>query len=367
LGYSLAIVVVLSLLSSCNSNTNPNEQTLEDKAFEGVLFSSTQETQGFLEGLNGVVTAPDADFTAAAQEMADASDSFTTWIANFEKTAAELTASIQSQQIDLGEFEGVIPEDVKQAATSGFGAVTVRDCIASGFQGPDCEAVKAFIKSEASRLAGAVIDGATAYLFGNSPARPTQPTTIKVTHNGESNPAALLWAFCQDFEAERKCHLVNLVGATGETLPVPFIPMGNETVKLVIKVERKPPSVVTIDFQEGKGHVVDVSNPKDPNVTVVELETGSCAEIGLMASSTDPPDPAPGQAVTVRVFVAPAAKGCKIDYSVLGTDGYAQADTLITDSQGSASLIVPGAAEGVVDEVNFSTENGVTLSETYTF
>jgi hypothetical protein len=85
-----------------------------------------------------------------------------------------------------------------------------------------------------------------------------------------------------------------------------------------------------------------------------------------MASSTDDPDPDPGQAVTVRVFVTPAAKGCKIDYSLVGTDGYLQADTPITDIQGAASFTVPGGAEGVVDEIEFKTENGFALTETYT-
>jgi hypothetical protein len=357
-GFWSVFVMILGLLA-CNSSPIPNQQTPEDKAFEEVLFSGTQETQGFIESLNGLVTAPEADFTLAAEAMANASDGFAAWIDDFEQTAADLSAIQAQQQIDLGEFEGVIPEDVKQAATSSFGAVTVRDCIASGFQGPDCEAVKNFITSEANKLAGAVIDRATSYLFGSSPARPSQPTTIKVTQAGESDPAVLLWSFCQDFQAERKCHIVSLAGDTGDTFSIPFLPPGLETVKMVIKVERKSPSVVNIDFQEGKAHVVDVSNPKDPNVTVVELETASCEEITGMASSTDDPDPDPGQTVTVRVFVAPAAKGCKIDYSLVGTDGYLQADTLITDIQGAASFTVPGVRKALSMKLSLKLKMGL--------
>lgn len=111
--------------------------------------------------------------------------------------------------------------------------------------------------------------------------------------------------------------------------------------------------------------MIDVSNPKDPNVVVGELETGSCQDIGALASKAG--DPAPGETVFVKVFVSPPAKGCKITYSLVGTDGYAQADTLITDIEGGASFNVPGGAQGVVDEIDFKTENGITLTETYTF
>lgn len=239
-GFFVCISLALLGLSACSGRSAPSVQSPEDKAFEEVLFAGNQETRKLLEAMNGLVTAPDTetDFTEAAEAMVNATDSFLTWIDNFEQAAANLAASLKAQQLVSDE---VIPDDIKKIFIESFIRQRYEECLKSGFRDEECQVLKADMIREANKLAGAVkTANGDSYLFGNSPARPSQPTTIKVTQNGESDPAALLWAFCQDFNAERKCHLISLGGKTGEILPVPFMPIGTETVKLVVKVERRP-------------------------------------------------------------------------------------------------------------------------------
>jgi len=64
-----------------------------------------------------------------------------------------------------------------------------------------------------------------------------------------------------------------------------------------------------------------------------------------------PADPAPGQSVTVTATIFPAEAGVTVEFSIVGTDGYSNAESVVTDENGQASFFIPGAAEDVVDVV----------------
>jgi len=64
-----------------------------------------------------------------------------------------------------------------------------------------------------------------------------------------------------------------------------------------------------------------------------------------------PADPEVGQGVTVTALVNPREAGIPIRLSVVGTDGYSNSKSTVTDASGRATLYIPGAASGVVDRV----------------
>jgi tetratricopeptide (TPR) repeat protein len=70
-------------------------------------------------------------------------------------------------------------------------------------------------------------------------------------------------------------------------------------------------------------------------------------------SWSDPEDPAPDEDVTVWVDVN--AAGVTVAYEVSGTDGYYASGSIVSDSGGTISFIIPGArAAGVTDTVTVS-------------
>lgn len=78
-----------------------------------------------------------------------------------------------------------------------------------------------------------------------------------------------------------------------------------------------------------------------------------------------------GGGATVTVNTSLPTKGCKISYSLVGTDvpvPYTQSGTLTTSDSGSASFFVPAGASGVHDTVSITaTESGVSTEIGYTF
>ncbi len=71
---------------------------------------------------------------------------------------------------------------------------------------------------------------------------------------------------------------------------------------------------------------------------------------------------------TVSVKTVLPTEGCHVEYSLVGTDGYIQSGTLVTDSAGGASFHVPAGKDGVYDSVTATvTESGASTHAGYTF
>ncbi len=87
----------------------------------------------------------------------------------------------------------------------------------------------------------------------------------------------------------------------------------------------------------------------------------------LLASVVpNPPDPAPGQGVTVVATIFPAVAGVTVEFSIVGTDGYSNSSSPLTGDDGTASFYIPGGGEGVVDVVTVRVGNSE-VEVTYTF
>lgn len=92
-----------------------------------------------------------------------------------------------------------------------------------------------------------------------------------------------------------------------------------------------------------------------------------CSMIAYVSGNALPPNPSPGQSVTVVGSVMPVTPNCEISFSIVGTDGYTNSGTYQTNSQGQASFGIPGAAHGVIDKVTITTANGSSYMVTYVF
>jgi hypothetical protein len=94
---------------------------------------------------------------------------------------------------------------------------------------------------------------------------------------------------------------------------------------------------------------------------------GTCDQVVFVTAVPNPPDPAPGQGVTVNATILPAVTGCNVSFSITGTDGYSNSGTYPTDSGGNASFYIPGGAVGVIDIVTITSSNGKTYTVSYVF
>ena len=97
------------------------------------------------------------------------------------------------------------------------------------------------------------------------------------------------------------------------------------------------------------------------------MAASSCSDVMFVNAYPSPANPSPGQSVTVHAAITPPISGCNISFKIVGTDGYSDSETKVTDAQGHASFGIPGAESGVVDVVTITTSNGKTYTVTYVF
>lgn len=92
-----------------------------------------------------------------------------------------------------------------------------------------------------------------------------------------------------------------------------------------------------------------------------------CSLIAYVTGYPVPTQPASGQSVTVVGSVLPTTPDCSLHFSIVGTDGYSNSSTRLTNASGQASFYIPGAQPGVIDRVTITAANGVTYVVTYVF
>ena len=149
--------------------------------------------------------------------------------------------------------------------------------------------------------------------------------------------------------------------------------------KCTIDIPGKPP--IFIDESPGPAGWVFEVDVKPGNVETGELngppvltpiDTGllnSCDSVFAISATTEPPDPGPGQSVTVIAVTIPPVAGCEMKFAVTGTDKpkpFHKAETTTTDAAGKATFFIPGGAKDVVDTVTVSV-GGHDTTLTYSF
>ena len=83
-----------------------------------------------------------------------------------------------------------------------------------------------------------------------------------------------------------------------------------------------------------------------------EAYESDCSHVMFFAElRPNPSDPGPGQDVWVHATLAPMTEACPVNFTIVGTDSYANAATIWTNKDGEARFFVPGGAESVVDVV----------------
>ncbi|HLD44384.1 MAG TPA: hypothetical protein VJC18_03020, partial [bacterium] len=112
----------------------------------------------------------------------------------------------------------------------------------------------------------------------------------------------------------------------------------------------------------------DVTNNSDnASSSSTESTAVTCDGISGLIATNSPADPSLSDYVTVTATTIPPASGCSVNYSMSGTDGYAQSATLTTDAAGAISFTIPPAEiEGIVDTV-ITTESASGKSSTITY
>lgn len=128
--------------------------------------------------------------------------------------------------------------------------------------------------------------------------------------------------------------------------------------------------VITCEETNDDTDSTDVADANSGSTSEIEdPDAVACADVTALTLTTSPSDPGPTDNVTATVSTLAPASGCSVSYSVSGTDGYADSDTLTTDSAGEASFSIPAAnEEGIVDTVTVTeSASGKTGTVTYVF
>lgn len=198
-----------------------------------------------------------------------------------------------------------------------------------------------------------------------------------------------VWSWCTGSNSAKQRyndHICAIAAVEGKTITLPNGDMGLAIAlpqggpgSMCMHVEGSAPICIdtTIDA-EGNTIVAD-SGCFDDNIDVaasqecndatkndkgVTLQGSDCAKdvFAVTASAS-----VSGNA-TVTVHTSLPTQGCSISYSLVGTDGYTQSETLTTGSAGQISFNVPGGADGVHDSVSISElASGSTTHIGYTF
>jgi hypothetical protein len=123
----------------------------------------------------------------------------------------------------------------------------------------------------------------------------------------------------------------------------------------------------TIEIKPVKAEDADEAGSTEVCFYDEELTGTVCEEVAFVTATPYPQDPGPGVGVTVTASLMPSIEGCNISFSIVGTDGYSNSATYPSDANGQASFYIPGGAEGIVDHVTITTDNGKQFIVTYVF
>jgi len=175
---------------------------------------------------------------------------------------------------------------------------------------------------------------------------------------------------------ESKMYLISGKTTNGGIIPLNHLKSG---MNLTLVPEGMAPVTIT-NFklpESGTNRTIEFE-PKDLNNASKEegyevcfideaMPASSCSDVMFVNAYPSPANPEPGQDVTVYAAVTPPISGCSISFTIVGTDGYSDSETALTNSQGQASFGIPGAESETVDVVTITTSNGKSYTVSYVF
>ncbi|MCW3130812.1 MAG: DUF4350 domain-containing protein [Methanophagales archaeon] len=163
-------------------------------------------------------------------------------------------------------------------------------------------------------------------------------TAILVDADSESKTSSAI-AINKDTEAD-----VKMVTYVGDPEKDPFYLPPGDYHTVAMDDQGNKDEVVDVPITSGQGTVVAVDTSEQQG----EEQPPIIYSLSVVAS---PADPAPGQYVTVTATISPPTEGIEIYFHIIGTDGYKDTKTLLTNAEGKAYFSIPGAKEGVRDTV----------------
>jgi len=250
------------------------------------------------------------------------------------------------------------------------------------------QAVDAAVSNAAGFTGGAAAGAAVVYFVGGNILSGGGLLVVTAAGFIGSRVVGAIWNACKpasgtklslkDATGGDVCSFSHARGETGGNLLLQAV--GTGTLQIFID-GCAPISFKNITIENGQSLAVaakcepldDAIDPNDVanasiNATsdLTTPDPTTCA--GITALTTVSTDPAPGESANVTLSTLPVAPGCTVSYTLSGTDGYHQADTLTTDGFGEASFTVPGAVANTVDTVTTTeAETGISRTITYTF
>jgi len=206
--------------------------------------------------------------------------------------------------------------------------------------------------------------------------------TIKLTAAGLAGGSVIYYATTskEDSKEQKKGGEQDIIlsGRTtvGGSIPLHLFPDNSD---VVIAIDGYAP-VALNNFklpQSGMNKIIEVEGVKLKDskwggtsvvcISEEKMTALSCVDVQFVNASAYPPNPAPGQGVTVTASLIPVATNCNISFTITGTDGYANSSTKPSNSNGQASFEIPGGAKEVVDVVTITSSNGKKYTVTYVF
>jgi hypothetical protein len=241
--------------------------------------------------------------------------------------------------------------------------------------------------SDVGGAAGGGIGGAAVVYFGGTLLSGGGLLVVTVAGVVGSRVVGALWNACKPAPGQRAvagagtCAFSHAEGNLGDSLSLQAVGTGT----LQVFIEGCAPIVLDgVTLADGQAlavaaDCVPLDDSLDPNglddasaSTTVDVGAPTptdCGSVVSVTTTTVPVNPAPDDDVTVTAATLPPAAGCTLSYSLAGTDGYTQADSLTTDSSGKVVWTVPAAHQaGIVDTVTTTEETtGASSTISYTF
>lgn len=195
-------------------------------------------------------------------------------------------------------------------------------------------------------VSSAIDYGLSKILDGNTANKSNIAIAVKGDNNKNPNGPSVVISIDPTSDDSNQDDVVDIMLPGGEWIISP-VNIKGFTDKVIAEVINKISSIIPVNTDPSAPH-----NKGDYALSVW----------------ISPSDPEPYEGITVTAKISPAKAGEDIFFSIVGTDGYSDSETVKTNSEGKANFYVPGGAEGVRDEVRIKiVSSGTERILVYTF
>lgn len=403
-------MIVLMMLSACGGGggdsevvTPPDTLTFEEVS-EGMnaknvaLFTSSSS---YIEKYNALMAydptgVPLENMFTPLDEMIASAEGMLKDVEDYQSLLAQYHEyTVTTKSIDLRQsVDPLLIYDIKLLIDQGLKEKEILEEMKASGQYTDEQIAEAMkdktikgLKDVTNFGASAIFGGGAAAFAGLAAGAAGAPVLVVVggaTAVGLAAGAFFSWCTSDITKAEEPATCA-MVSVQSEMAQLPGGQIGfSFTVSpgegsLCMEIKGHAPVCIDSDFKEDGNTIsidclAEIDDPvstKECNDAVTNEEDISiigevCTTDVYTVSATPTSVSTSGATVTIKTVLP--TEGCSIDYSLVGTDGYTQSGTLLTDSAGITSFNVPAGAESVHDDVNvIATESGVSTTAGYTF